>query len=115
MNYDTKLNIAGAATQYMGQVQSATVGYQDSKPSQPSRLECAADHLGKMQAGFADINLRIGRLADRLTGSVPEAVEKTGQINGGPSCTAHRFELMIEDFGATLRRMDSLVTRLEGL
>lgn len=111
-----RYTMTGAAAQgFTGQIQAATAGYPDSKPPQPTRLDTTADHFGKMQAGFSDINARIGRLADRLAGPTPEPVEKSGAAVGGPSCTAHRMELIIEDFGATLRRMDSLVTRLEAL
>lgn len=105
----------GGAAAGMGSLQGAAIGYQDAKPSQPTRLETCADHLGKMQQGFADMNGRLERIANRLAGAIPEPVEKSGNLTGGPTCTAHRFEITVEDFGAALRRMDSLVTRIEAL
>lgn len=103
--------VAGGVA-YGGSIQ----GYPDAKPEQPKRLESSADQLMKMSSAFGDINSRLERLANRLAGAVvPEAAEKTGNITGGPTCTAHRFELSVDDFGNLLRRMDSYITRIEAL
>lgn len=103
--------VAGGVA-YGGSIQ----GYPpEARPKQPTRLETCADHLGKMSNGFAEMNSRLERLANRLAGAVPEADGTTGQIAGAPTSTAHRLESTMEDFGAILRRMDSVVTRIETL
>jgi hypothetical protein len=107
----------GAAAGFTGQISAGSalggIAYQD-KPAQPTRLDTAADHLTKIYQGFADMNGRLERIANRLGGSVPEPVEKVG-ASMNPTCTSMRFEALVEDMGAQLRRMDTLVTRLDAL
>lgn len=82
----------------------------------PQRLVAVSDHFVIMLKGMTEASERLSRLADRLGGTVPEAVEKAPNgLQGARSDIAGRLEQTAESYSAALRRVFSAIERLETL
>lgn len=102
---------AGAATPNYGSMQSNVAG---TLKTPGPRIMQSVERLQSSAKHMADISARLGQLADRLCGSVPEAVEKEREsINSG--CSVGMIEAQCEDLGMFLRRAENQLQRLEML
>lgn len=96
--------------------QSQQSAYPNSPPRDVPRLAGAADRLEKCCEAASHLAMRLGNAADRIGGSVPEAVgREANAVAGSPQNSAARLERAIEDLEATLRRIDQVTQRLEAL
>lgn len=91
-----------------------------SYPSAPppalpvGRFDAPANHLEEMTKGLAEYSQRLVRVADKLSGSIPEAAEKDpGRLTGAG--VVARFEGIAETYSQLLRKIGNTLERLESL
>jgi hypothetical protein len=83
-----------------------------AEPERESRLANPAIHLEEMFRGLQEMNARLSRVADRLLGGAPEAVEKEGQRISSGGLVA-RYEGLADAYATQLRRLAQVVERIE--
>lgn len=81
----------------------------------PSRLTVAAGRLQGQLANYAGAVDRLNRVADRLSGAVPESVAGGKNLAGGGNSVAAMFDTAADDFDSLSQRLTSILERLESL
>lgn len=79
------------------------------------RLEQSAERLDRGLGELHELISRLSNVADRVSGPVPEAVEKSAPNNPASSASAARLEQSVEGFHGLLRRLNQVAARLETL
>lgn len=82
---------------------------------QPTRFASCAERLEAQVSALNELTTRANRVADRLGGSVPEAVAKDGTVLGRGSSIAHHLEESLNDLDVMSGRLSAILERLETL
>jgi hypothetical protein len=103
--------IGGVTTGYLniGQVMQSQAG------QTASRLTLSVGRLQAQVANYSGFTDRLARIADRLSGAVPEAVNNQNKASGTGNSVAGMFDAAQDDFDAVSQRLNAIIERLEAL
>lgn len=83
-------------------------------PPQPTRFESCINQMEQQLAALSALTGRLNLSLDRLGGPIPEDAGKPANPRSTGNLAA-RLECNVEDFEGLLRRVETLVTRIEHL
>lgn len=84
-------------------------------PPQPTRFSTCAGRLDAQVSHYSGLIDRVCRVADRLGGSVPEAVAKDMTAPGRGGSIAGHLEGSLDDLDVMCGRLSAILERLETL
>jgi hypothetical protein len=81
----------------------------------PGMVDTMAQEAAGLQSGIHQAASRLEDLADRLLGSVPQAVEKANEAQGGYAAGLHQLSAVIGGGHEALARLQRALNRFEAL